>query len=69
MADFQSNFESLKSAGVIPDVHEDTLPQNVRDVIGGLTPEEIKVLQKLADSTGSHLSLQNKQFAFSVCGL
>jgi hypothetical protein len=71
MADFQANFTNLKNYGIIPDnIDESTLPSNVRNVIENLTPEEIKVLQKISDNTGSHLSLHHKNsFPFSVCGL
>ena len=69
MPDFQKNFQNLKDAGVIPDVHEDTLPPNVQNVISNLTPDEISVLKKISNATGSHLTLQNKKFYFSQAGL
>ena len=37
MPDFAKNFQTLKDSGVIPDIHEDTLPPNVRDVISNLS--------------------------------
>lgn len=69
MSDFENNFQTLKDHGVIPDLHADTLPPNVRDVISALTQDELDVLKKISDGTGSHLSLQNKKYHFSVCGL
>jgi hypothetical protein len=69
MPDFAKNFQSLKDSGVIPDIQENMLPPNVHDVISNLSPDEITVLKKIAESTGSHLTLHNKDYHFAVCGL
>jgi hypothetical protein len=54
---------------VIPDIEENMLPPNVHDVISNLSPDEITVLKRIAESTGSHLTLHNKDYHFAVCGL
>jgi hypothetical protein len=69
MADFAQNFKSLKDNKVIPDIDESAIPQNVRDVISTLTPEEIKALGRIAQATGSHVTLHNTEYHFAVCGL
>lgn len=66
MPDFQSNFDQLKKANVIPDVEENMLPQAVHDVIGNLTDEEIAVLVNISNKTGSHIYL-NKDHSI-ICG-
>ena len=66
MADFQSNFDKLKNANVIPDVDENMLPQSVHDVIGTLTDDEIAVLVNIGQKTGSHIYL-NKNHQI-ICG-
>ena len=66
MADFQTNFDQLKKANVIPDVQANMLPQAVHDVIGNLTDDEIKVLVNISTKTGSHIYL-NKDHSI-ICG-
>ena len=66
MADFQSNFDQLKKANVIPDVDENMLPKAVHDVIENLTDDEVAVLTKIGQKTGSHIYL-NKDHQV-ICG-
>jgi hypothetical protein len=66
MPNFQSNFDQLKNANVIPDVAENLLPQVVHDAIGDLTDDEIKVLVNISNKTGAHIYL-NKDHSI-ICG-
>jgi hypothetical protein len=66
MADFDSNFDKLKQAGVIPDVPEEMLPRNVHTAIGDLTQPEIDVLVNIAQKTGSYIFLHKDHSI--ICG-
>ena len=66
MPDFQSNFDQLKKANVVPDVPMNMLPRTVHEVIGNLTDEEIKVLVNISARTGSHIYLHKDHTI--ICG-
>ncbi|NRQ12798.1 hypothetical protein [Ensifer sesbaniae] len=67
MADFQTNFNRLKTSNVIPDVDENLLPQAVRDAIANLGDAEMAVLENISKSTGAHIYI-NKNHQV-ICGL
>ena len=67
MADFQTNFNRLKTSNVIPDVDENLLPQAVRDAIATLGDAEMAVLENISKSTGAHIYI-NKNHQV-ICGL
>jgi hypothetical protein len=66
MPGFQSNFDQLKKANVIPDLAENLLPQGVHDAIDKLSDDEIAVLVNISNKTGMHIYL-NKDHSI-ICG-